>query len=539
MKSVFLPLGLLIGLVGCFGLASTRAQGLLVNSLLLSIGACAIAVPLGVVLALAMIKTSLPGWKALQWILVGLLFVPLFVQAAAWQSALRYCGSLLSGNSLRTRALFTTGWLPAIWTHGITGVAWVTLILAAALRTIPREEEENALQDAPAYRVLWTISLRHAFGAIFAAMLWIAVICFSEITVTDLYQVRTFAEEVYTSANIGTLGTPLTSTISGQAGVEISQRDLAKGSVVALLLMLSLLTAVARSMPSADFLSVDSGWRWQVRNKLPLAVVTWLLITLLIGVPFISLVSKAGIHVTRNDAAVERVWSLSKAAHMVARSPWEHRRELTWTCVIGVTVASLATTLGLLLAWGTRVRWLPRLPTLCMMAGAFAIPGPLVGVWLIALLNHEPGTTWSWLNWYYDNTVLAPVLAQLMRALPFATLLLWSQMASIPQAVLDCARTEGASPWRQLWAIALPMRWPVLVSAFSLSLIVSVGELSATLLVVPPGVTTLSTRIFGLLHYGAEDRVSAICLALAVLLGIGTVIAGWPLRMTKDTNQCV
>ena len=41
-------------------------------------------------------------------------------------------------------------------------------------------------------------------------------------------------------------------------------------------------------------------------------------------------------------------------------------------------------------------------------------------------------------------------------------------------------------------------------------------------MVVPPGVTTLSIHIFGLLHYGVEYQVAGICLAL---MGMFAVVA--------------
>ena len=44
----------------------------------------------------------------------------------------------------------------------------------------------------------------------------------------------------------------------------------------------------------------------------------------------------------------------------------------------------------------------------------------------------------------------------------------------------------------------------------------SMGELSATALVVPPGTPPLSVRLLTLLHYGVEDRVAAICLAMTI-----------------------
>jgi iron(III) transport system permease protein len=51
----------------------------------------------------------------------------------------------------------------------------------------------------------------------------------------------------------------------------------------------------------------------------------------------------------------------------------------------------------------------------------------------------------------------------------------------------------------------------------------SLGELSATLLVVPPGIEPLSVRLFSLLHYNVEDQVAAITLMLVSM----HAVVGW------------
>ena len=79
------------------------------------------------------------------------------------------------------------------------------------------------------------------------------------------------------------------------------------------------------------------------------------------------------------------------------------------------------------------------------------------------------------------------------------------------------------------------MRWPAVGLAFLLSLAVGLGDLAASILVVPPGVATLSIHIFSLLHYGVEDQVAGICLALVGLLAV--VAAGaWSImkRMSDE-----
>ena len=78
------------------------------------------------------------------------------------------------------------------------------------------------------------------------------------------------------------------------------------------------------------------------------------------------------------------------------------------------------------------------------------------------------------------------------------------------------------------------MRWPAVGLAFLVSLAVALGDLAASILVVPPGVQTLSIHIFGLLHYGVEDQVAGICLALLALFAV-VAAAGWGIiRRMRD-----
>ena len=97
------------------------------------------------------------------------------------------------------------------------------------------------------------------------------------------------------------------------------------------------------------------------------------------------------------------------------------------------------------------------------------------------------------------------------------TLILWPALA---QCAADNARRggdEGAGWWGRLLRIAVPQRWPAVAAAWLVGLAIAVGELAATVLVMPPQQSTaISVRVFQLLHYGVDDRVAAICLVMVV-----------------------
>jgi iron(III) transport system permease protein len=498
--------------------ASARLRGLLLNTAMLAMGTIAIALPLGAMLGVIIAKVDVPGRRILAWLLAGLLFVPLYVQAAAWNAVLGVGGwvpQALAGDGYAQPWL--AGWRGAIWIHAMGAVPWAALMTAASMRTVERRLEEESLLDASPLRVLCRVTLRRGAGGVLAAAVWIAVVCATEIAVTDLFQIRTFAEEIYTEATLGSL----TGDASG-----LLRSDLAVGVALIALLVCLALWLMVPWLPRVAAIAAETTWKWRpVRGRWAVLGVMGLSMALVVFVPLAGLVWKAGIAVHQRDGAFERSWSVAKAATMVAESPWEHRREWGWSLAIGVVAALAAVVIAVLLAWWARVRPGIAKPQAVLIAMGLAAPAPLWGVWVIALLNHPADSVLAPLTTLYDRTLLAPVLVQLVRALPITALWLWSQFTSVPQELLEAARSEGAPWYMQLLRVALPLRLPGLAAAAGIALVLAVSELSATLLVVPPGVTTVSVRIFQLLHYGVDDRVAALALSVFAVMGIGLAVA--------------
>ncbi|MCA9237603.1 MAG: hypothetical protein KDA44_19155, partial [Planctomycetales bacterium] len=181
---------------------SARAHGLLANTVRLAAMAAALAVPLGAVLGVALAKAEFPGRRALFAATLAAVFVPLQVWAAAWQTMLGFDGWTTGGGPADP---WLDGVRGAAWVHGWAAVPWVALLTAWALSAVERRQEEEALLNASAARVLWRVSLRRAGGGLLAGLLATVTLCAADIAVTDLFRVRTFAEEVYTQAAFGSL----------------------------------------------------------------------------------------------------------------------------------------------------------------------------------------------------------------------------------------------------------------------------------------------------------------------------------------------
>lgn len=490
-------------------LLEQRTWSLVLNTLFLSGSTCAISVPLGTVLGWLLVRTDLPLRRVGLVLLGVMLFVPLYLQAAAWQAGFGLQGWLTL--IFRVPPLLDS-WTGAIWVHTAAAIPWVVLITGTGFWLVEPELEEQALLDASPLEVFARVTLPAASGAVGVASIWVLIVTAGEMTVTDLFVVRTYAEEIYTRMAVG-------------LGPDDVSLGLLSGVILVAWLTAGGLVLSARLAPANRPLSTARRPVFRLRRlRLPAVLAVAAVLLLLVGVPLANLVYKAGVVVTQTDAGRLRSWSLVKTAAIVGTSPIRYGREFGWSLGIGALSATAAATGGIVLAWFANAGRLRAAFVMVVTAVLLAVPGPMIGMAVIWLLN-RPDCPALWLA--YDQSILAPCLALSLRALPPVVLIAWHAFRSVPGELLDAATLDGAGPLVRLRRIVLPSVLPSIMVAWLVALAITLGDLAASVLVVPPGVTTLSVRIFGLLHYGVEDQVAGISLALVAMFTLmAAMIAG-------------
>ena len=506
---------LALGLLAAAALAALVAPDARLRSLMLStlwlVGpVTAISAAIGTPLAILLYRTDLPGAGALRTVLGVLLLLPLEVHAAAWQA-----GFGMQGWATPDAAPpLIDGWRGAVWIHAAAAVPWVVLIVGLALRLTEPELEEDGLLDARWGRVFRRVTLRRALGGVVAAALWVAITTAGDMTVTNIFQVRTLAEETYTAFS---LGEDSFATI----------RSLLPPLAITVWLIIAAMVLVGALAPHRRHETVRAAramrlgrWRWIASLAAATAVL------LLAGVPLASLVYKAGILITPTGDGWTRSWSAAKCAAVIAASPARFSREFGWSLLVGSLAAAVAVVLAAPLAWLARRGGWRAAPAIVVTAACLAVPGPLVGIALVKLFN-QPSL--PWLVALYDRSIAAPLIAQTIKVLPLAVLVIWHAFNTISDELVEGAASEGAGTLKILLRIVIPERRAAVALAFLVALCVALGELSASILVVPPGVSLLSVQIFGLIHYGVDDYVAGVCLVLigsvALLTGIAAMLA--------------
>jgi iron(III) transport system permease protein len=494
--------------------STPREQTLVLRSLVLSAATCAVALPTGAVLAALVARTDAPGRKAALLLFAAMLFAPLYLQTAAWDAGFGRQG-WFSAMTQSITAPPMAGWRAVIWIHAMAAIPWVALIVAAGLRRVDPELEEAALLDASPGRVFLWVTAPLSLDAIGLAALWVFVSTLGEFTVADMYQVNTYAREVYAGLALGELG--------AWPGTAITAWGVLAAS--AFFARLTRWDGPAPVRPPRQFALRGA--------RLLGGLFVLLAILLIVGVPLADFAYHAGIEVEQTGDERVRTWSLAKLVAMVWKTPLHFAKEIKWTLLISGAAATAAVTLAAPAAWLSRRGGWRAAPAFLLAAVGIAVPGPVIALGIITLLNRPEIPL---LKNVYDYSILAPAAALVCRTFPWSLVICWFAFRSIPKETLEAAELDGVGPAGRLLRIAIPMRLAWLALAWIVAFAVASGDLAASILVMPPGIETLSVRIFGLIHAGVSDQVAAI--SLLIVLGVAAMTAAaWGLWRRAARSQ--
>jgi len=487
-------------------------------------GSVAIAVPIGCSVAIA--NSILSPWRrvnTLGWVaMITVCVLPLYLHAAAWEATAGKFGVLRFTQTAAANQPFS-GVSASIWIHGISGAAWVALTTGFGLSRLPRELIDSARLDSTALRRWGLVFLPAAGPWIAVGALWVATLAATEMTVVDLYAVRTLADEFYL-------------LYAAQPSVSAILQTLAPSVPLAIGLAMILRTRIGATGerggggPSGTFASDgrqgnaigDSG-----RTGGRFLAAAWLasVIALMLGIPLASLLGSAGRTVSRTSLAdgsteVVRSWQWAKFWDSIAGSAEAFGPEYRWTLTIGLGMSVLATLVAMAaiaMTGGKRDRL--RLSDTFFLV-AVMIPGPVVALATVWVFRRDlPG-----LDTLYGKTLVPTMVALLPRSGAAAYLVLRVATTRIDPAVRAAAKIECPGRLRRYWRIDLPLMLPALLVAIGASGAVAVADVPATLPVLPPGVSTVGTRLFGLLHSGARSQEAALAIGFLLIVLVLSVL---------------
>ncbi len=207
--------------------------------------------------------------------------------------------------------------------------------------------------------------------------------------------------------------------------------------------------------------------------------------------------------------------------HYDAATAGDSLQALTTSLVTAVTASLLALIVGswaALAAASLGRRGKRFLDALFMLP--VAVPSVVVGLAVLVAFSQPPvllnGTRWI------------VILAHTVLVTAFAYASVSAATVRLDPMYEQAAASLGARPAYVLWRIRLPLLLPSLTAAAGLCFALSMGELSATMMLYPPDWTPLPVQIFaatdrGSLFTGAAVAVVLMATTLLVLFAVSRV----------------
>jgi iron(III) transport system permease protein len=153
----------------------------------------------------------------------------------------------------------------------------------------------------------------------------------------------------------------------------------------------------------------------------------------------------------------------------------------------------------------------------------YALPGGVAAVGLIIAFGRLDDLAANWAPVALSGSVAAVVFAYVVRFLAIPAGGVDAAYTRIRREVDWSAESMGATEWRLLWRIHLPLLLPALSAAALLTFLDAMKELPATLLLRPFNTETLATALFSEAARGTYEEGAVAALAL-VVVGLAPIV---------------
>ena len=144
-----------------------------------------------------------------------------------------------------------------------------------------------------------------------------------------------------------------------------------------------------------------------------------------------------------------------------------------------------------------------------------AVPSSLIGIGIASVWNRD-------IFGGLYGSIFMPILASTVRFTTIGVMILWSYMSRLDNSLLESAKIFEKNSLYTWLRVKLPMIAPGIIAVFFLCFAFSMGEIGATLIVVPPGMSTVTIKIYNLMHYGGSSTVAGLSLFIIII----TILSG-------------
>ena len=191
--------------------------------------------------------------------------------------------------------------------------------------------------------------------------------------------------------------------------------------------------------------------------------------------------------------------------------------------IVASVVAVASAILGTITAYVlVRYTFVGRITILRGLVGLQSIPGTLMLLPVFVLY----ASAGNYLGIQVIGTRWGLIIAYLTFALPFSTWVMVTYLRGLPRELDEAARVDGASPWRVLTRIIVPLSWPGLVVACIFAFLLGWNDVLFASVLTRPDTKTAAVALqtFGATQEGGALPVYSQVMAAALVCAAPVVL---------------
>lgn len=500
----------------------------LLNSVQIALGTTFFSTAIGVFFAWLVARTDLPFKRAMKALFLVPFMLPSFIGALAWKVLLSprsgYVNRLLMAAFGLEKApidILTLGGIIAIETMYL--FPFVFLQVAGALeRMDPTLEESARISGAGLWKITTRITLPLVMPSILAGALLVALYSLSHFgvpailgTEKGIYNIPTkIYERIYASG--GSFGAIRTGTILS-AILVIAAAAILK--LQDLLLKRGRFQVIAGKSMRPVLLKLR-GLKW------PLLALSVAYILITVVMPTVTIFLVGGLKTYGLPIAPKNL----TMRNYIQIFRWKMTLDAMWNSIYLSLGAAFVTMLAGTMISYVIVKMRPKGKFLLEFLGVlpFSLPGTVIALGVILTWSGRFGV-----NLY--NTPWIIFVAYVARYMAFSLKSNSAALEQVSDSLEEASRACGATHFRALKDIVIPLIRPGMISAFFLIFLPALRELTTSVLLYGPSTRTIGVAIYALNEDGETVRAAALAAVALVIIFVGeTAIKKFLARLQRQ-----
>ncbi len=444
---------------------------LMLNSLKLSLSVTFITTLIGVSLGFIFAKTDLPYKKTFIFIFIFPLLIPSYILAISWSNLVPH--ELL------------VGFYGSVLVLSSTFMSIPMLISYFFLKNINPQYEEVASLMAGKYFIFKRIIFALLLKSISFSMIIVFLLSFADVNVTNYFRYKVYILQSFTQ-------------FSAFYDVKSAVITMLPLVFITLLVLLSeKLFLQNRSYKTSSSNHYENTNLLLLGNlKIPIFILILLICFILVLLPLNSLF----------------IDSLHLESYILAFK--SAKESLLHSFIYAFISATLLSFLGFFMAYAIHTKSLKfHLFVDFLSLFIFALPSTILGIGLVYLYNN------TWTNFIYASPLII-IFAYVAKYLILSIRIFLNHLSNISPSLEEAAQMSGASWFRRIFFILLPLLKNAFILSWIISYIFSLRDTNLSMLVYPAGYETLSVKILTLMANGSSSFIAALCIymILSILL---------------------